>query len=349
MQKIIVTGGAGFIGSHITDLLIENNYEVHVIDNLTTGKKENINKKAVFHEIDIRNLSELKPVFENAYAVFHEAAFPRVQPSIEDPITTQEINVNGTLNVLVAARDAKIKRLIYAASSSAYGDQEKFPLIRSEDPITTQEINVKGALNVLVAARDAKIKRLIYAASSSAYGDQEKFPLIEDMQGRPLSPYGLQKYTGELMCRLFSDIYGLETVSLRYFNVYGPRASDEGAYALVIAKFLKQRKEGTALTIVPDGNQSRAYTHVKDVARANFSALNSEKVGKGEVINIGGVRDYSVNFIADLIGGEKIFIEPRIEPRKTVADISFAKKLLGWEPEIEFTKGVSELKSIYHV
>ena len=300
MQKIIVTGGAGFIGSHITDLLIENNYEVHVIDNLTTGKKENINKKAVFHEIDIRNLSELKPVFENAYAVFHEAAFPRVQPSIEDPITTQEINVNGTLNVLVAARDAKVKRLIYAASSSAYGDQEKFPL-------------------------------------------------TEDMQGRPLSPYGLQKYTGELMCRLFSDIYGLETVSLRYFNVYGPRASDEGAYALVIAKFLKQRKEGTALTIVPDGNQSRAYTHVKDVARANFSALNSEKVGKGEVINIGGVRDYSVNFIADLIGGEKIFIEPRIEPRKTVADISLAKKLLGWEPEIEFTEGVSELKSIYHI
>jgi len=300
MRKIIVTGGAGFIGSHIVDLLLENNYEVHVIDNLLTGKKENINEKAVFHEVDIRNLSELKPVFENAYAVFHEAAFPRVQPSIEDPITTQEINVNGTLNVLVAARDAKIKRLIYAASSSAYGDQEKFPL-------------------------------------------------IEDMQGRPLSPYGLQKYTGELMCRLFSDIYGLETVSLRYFNVYGPRASDEGAYALVIAKFLKQRKEGTALTIVPDGNQSRAYTHVKDVARANFSALNSEKVGKGEVINIGGVRDYSVNFIADLIGGEKIFIEPRIEPRKTVADISFAKKLLGWEPEIEFTKGVSELKSIYHV
>jgi len=300
MQKIIVTGGAGFIGSHITDLLIENNYEVHVIDNLTTGKKENINKKAVFHEIDIRNLSELKPVFENAYAVFHEAAFPRVQPSIEDPITTQEINVNGTLNVLVAARDAKVKRLIYAASSSAYGDQEKFPL-------------------------------------------------TEDMQGRPLSPYGLQKYTGELMCRLFSDIYGLETVSLRYFNVYGPRASDEGAYALVVAKFLKQRKEGTALTIVPDGNQSRAYTHVKDVARANFSALNSEKVGKGEVINIGGVRDYSVNFIADLIGGEKIFIEPRIEPRKTVADISLAKKLLGWEPEIEFTEGVSELKSIYHI
>ena len=300
MRKIIVTGGAGFIGSHIVDLLLENNYEVHVIDNLLTGKKENINEKAVFHEVDIRNLSELKPVFENAYAVFHEAAFPRVQPSIEDPITTQEINVNGTLNVLVAARDAKIKRLIYAASSSAYGDQEKFPL-------------------------------------------------IEDMQGRPLSPYGLQKYTGELMCRLFSDIYGLETVSLRYFNVYGPRASDEGAYALVIAKFLKQRKEGTALTIVPDGNQSRAYTHVKDVARANFSALNSEKVGKGEVINIGGVRDYSVNFIADLIGGEKIFIEPRIEPRKTVADISLAKKLLGWEPEIEFTEGVSELKSIYHI
>src|SRR3990167_1351155 len=157
MRKIIVTGGAGFIGSHIVDLLLENNYEVHVIDNLLTGKKENINEKAVFHEVDIRNLSELKPVFENAYAVFHEAAFPRVQPSIEDPITTQEINVNGTLNVLVAARDAKIKRLIYAASSSAYGDQEKFPL-------------------------------------------------IEDMQGRPLSPYGLQKYTGELMCRLFSDI-----------------------------------------------------------------------------------------------------------------------------------------------
>src|SRR3989338_2054692 len=176
MRKIIVTGGAGFIGSHIVDLLLENNYEVHVIYNLLTGKKENINER--------------------------------------------------------------------------------------------------GSLRVLGGAREAKIKRLIYAASSSAYGDQEKFPLIEDMQGRPLSPYGLQKYTGELMCRLFSDIYGLETVSLRYFNVYGPRASDEGAYALVIAKFLKQRKEGTALTIVPDGNQSRAYTHVKDVARANFSKIS---------------------------------------------------------------------------
>jgi UDP-glucose 4-epimerase len=299
-MKVIVTGGAGFIGSNLADALLEKNFEVHIVDDLSTGKKENINPKAIFHKVDMRDFEKLAPIFEGAKFVFHLAAFPRVEPSIKDPRGTNDINANGTLNVLVAARDAKVKRVIYSASSSAYGNQEIFPL-------------------------------------------------KEVMEARPLSPYGLQKYIGELTCRLFSEIYRMETVSLRYFNVYGPRLSTEGAYALVIGRFLKQRSEGRPLTVVPDGNQSRDFTHVRDVVKANLLAMESSKVGRGEVINIGGGHDYSVNEVADLIGGEKVFIEPRLEPQKTLADTTLAKKLLGWEPLVDFKEGIYELKKMYNI
>lgn len=295
--KVIVTGGAGFIGSHLVEVLVAKNFDVHVIDNLVAGKRENVNSGAKLYEVDIRDFDKIKPIFEGADLVFHLAALPRVQPSIIDPRTTHDTNVTGTLNALVAARDAKVKRVIYSASSSAYGNQDKLPL-------------------------------------------------TEDMPAMPLSPYGLQKYIGELECRLFSEIYGLETVSLRYFNVYGPRASSEGAYALVIGKFLEQRKKGEPLTIVPDGNQSRDFTHVKDVVRANILAAESPRVGKGEVVNIGGGRNYSVNELADIIGGPRIFIEPRTEPKHTLADISKAKELLGWEPQVKFEEGIAELKAL---
>lgn len=292
--KVVVTGGAGFIGSHVVDLLLENGYEVHVVD----ISKRHLNPAAVFHEVNILYFERLTPIFQGADAVFHVAALPRVQPSIQDPRTTHETNVNGVLNVLVAARDAGVRRVVYSASSSAYGDQKMIPL-------------------------------------------------REDMETHPMSPYGLQKYIGELYCRLFSEICKLETVSLRYFNVYGPRASDEGAYALVIARFLAQRKRGEPMTIVPNGTQSRDFTHVRDVARANLLAAQSPNVGKGEVVNIGGGAGYSVLEVAKLIGGPTIFIEPRLEPKQTKADITKAKSLLGWEPAVSFTEGIEELKSLY--
>jgi len=298
-SKIIVTGGAGFIGSNLVDGLIAGGFSnVHVIDNLVAGKQEHINASAKFYKLDIRDFDAIVPVFQDARFVFHLAALPRVQPSILDPRTTHDVNVTGTLNVFLASRDGGVKRVIYAASSSAYGDQEILPL-------------------------------------------------KEDMEARPKSPYGLQKYEGELLARLFSEIYGIETVSLRYFNVYGPRASTEGAYALVIARFLNQRKKGEPMTIVPDGNQSRDYTHVRDVVRANILAAESPKVGKGEVINIGGGYNRTVLEVAELIGGPTVFIEPRIEPKHTLADISRAKNLLGWEPEVRFEDGILELKKLY--
>src|SRR3989338_4109508 len=270
-MKIVVTGGAGFIGSHLVDALVERGFKVHVIDNLSAGKKENVNKKAVLHIADIRNLKEIKPIIRGADYVFHLAALPRVQYSIENPEETHDVNVSGTLNVLFAAKDGGVKRVIYSASSSAYGDQKRMPL-------------------------------------------------LENMPAAPKSPYGLQKYIGELYCRLFSEVYGLPTVSLRYFNVYGPRFNPEGPYALVIGKFILQRKLGQPLTITGDGKQTRDFTHVSDVVRANLLAMESKKVGRGESINIGAGNNQSIHHIAELIGGPVELISARFEPRHTLAD-----------------------------
>lgn len=300
MSNMLVTGGAGFIGSHVVDALVDAGHGVRIIDNLAGGSRDYINPQATFHEKDVRNFEDIAPLFAGVDIVFHLAALPRVQPSIQDPRTTHATNATGTLNVLVAARDAKVKRLVYSASSSAYGDQDTLPL-------------------------------------------------REDMRAHPISPYALQKYEGELMCALFSEIYGLETVSLRYFNVYGPRAASEGAYALVIARFLRQRKNGETLSIVPDGTQSRDFTHVRDVARANLLAAESPRVGKGEVINIGGGHNHTVLEVAKLIGGPHTFVEPRLEPKHTLADISRAKELLGWQPQEEFKSGIAELKQLYRI
>ncbi len=295
MSKCLVTGGAGFIGSNLVDELIIQGDEVVIIDNLTTGKKEYINPKAKFHKADIRDLEKIKPLFKGVDYVFHLAAFPRVQPSIEDPATANDINLNGTLNVLLAARDAKVKKVIYSASSSAYGDQTKMPL-------------------------------------------------TEDMPAHALSPYGLQKYVGELYCRLFSDIYGLATVSLRYFNIYGKRQALEGAYCLVMGLFVNQRLKNQPMTITGDGTNRRDYTSVIDAVRANVLAAKSDKVGKGEVINIGRGSNYSVNELAEMIGGSTVYIEPRIEPKETLADHALAKKLLGWEPTINLPEWLEGYK-----
>jgi nucleoside-diphosphate-sugar epimerase len=213
-----------------------------------------------------------------------------------------------------------------------------------ENPIDTHEVNVNGTLNVLEACRLNKVKRLIFASSSAVYGDQEIVPIVEGAIEKPISPYGAHKYIGEVYCGLYSRICGLETVSLRYFNVYGPRQSHTGAYASVIARFVDLKKNGKPLTVVGDGNQLRSYVHVYDIVQANILAMKSQKVGHGEFMNIGAKEEHSVNQIAGMIGGDVVFIDPRVEPKVSSADISKARDLLDWEPRVEFDQGLIELK-----
>ncbi len=298
LQKAIVTGGAGFIGHHLVNVLVDAGFEVHVIDNLSNGNRKLVNKKALFYKADITDAAALAKVFKKAgegALVFHLACLPRVGFSIENPRETHAANVDGTFNVLMAARES-------------------------------------GA------------KRVVYSASSSAYGDQKIMPLVETMVANPKSPYGLQKHVGELYCSMFSKIYGLETVSLRYFNVYGPDQPISGGYAQAIPKFLDQARRGKAVTETGDGKQTRDCTHVSDVVRANLLAAKSSRVGKGEVMNIGSGKSYSMNEVARLIGGEVVHIAARLEPRDTRADVSLAKKLIGWAPKGALKKGIEELK-----
>lgn len=294
-HKVVVTGGAGFIGSHLVHALAEEGYDVHAVDTLVGGFKRKLHPRAKLHKIDIRDFEELRDIFNGARYVFHLAALPRVQYSIENPAETNEVNIGGTLNVLRAAQEAEVKRVVYAASSSAYGDQKTLPL-------------------------------------------------HEELPANPKSPYGLQKYVGELYCRVFSEVHGLPTVSLRYFNVYGPGFDPEGEYALVIGKFLKLRSEGKPLTITGNGEQTRDFTHVRDVVRANMLAANSKRVGKGESINIGAGNNVSINRVVELIGGAVEYLPPRIEPKHTLADTRRAEKLLGWKPEVPLEEGIAELK-----
>ncbi len=297
-KKVLVTGGAGFIGHSLVHELIKRGYEVRIIDNLSTGKKENLHPDADFKFADITKLDEIKPYFEGIDGVFHTAALPRVPLSIEKPHETHDANVNGTLNVLIAARDGGVKKMVYSASSSAYGEQEVMPL-------------------------------------------------HEELPAQPMHPYGLQKYIGELYCKIFSEIYKLPTVSLRYFNVYGPGMADEGAYVTVISVFKQLHEAGKPLTIFGDGEQTRDFTHINDAVRANILALESNEVGKGEVINIGASDNHSVNEIAGMFGDERVFLEPRIEAKHTRADIRKAKELIGWEPQVKFRNGMKELFDIW--
>ncbi len=292
MEKVIVTGGAGFIGSHIVDALVDKGYEVHVIDDLSAGKKENVNAKAVLHVLDIRDREKLAPVFHDAKYVFHEAAVPRVQYSIEYPEETHDINVNGLLNVLEASRASGVKRLVFASSAAVYGEPDCLPI-------------------------------------------------SEDLPFAPLSPYAAHKCIGEVYLKLYAQIYGLPTVSLRYFNVYGPRLDPEGAYPLAIGCFLKCLKENKPLPVYGDGTQTRDFVHVEDVVRANLLAMLSEKVGHGEAINIGTGARTSVNRLAELIGGPVEHLPPRVEPHDAEAEIRLVGEALGWYPSIDLEKGIN--------
>ncbi len=295
-MKILVTGGAGFIGSHLVDRLIKDGHQVTIIDNLSTGYKRNLNHQAKFIQADIRNLTQIKKNFVGKDFIFHLAALPRIQPSIVDPHLTNENNIGGTLNVLLASSTARVKRLIYSASSSCYG---------TNNP-----------------------------------------PLKEDDKPHCLNPYAVSKYTGEIYCQLFSELYGLDTVSLRYFNVYGPRADSRGDYATVIPIFLRQKKQKKPLTIVGDGKKRRDFTYIDDVIEANIKAMKYKRKFNGEVINIGAGRNYSINQLAKIIGGRTVRIPPRPgEAKATLADNSKAKKILNWEPKVDLKEGIKRLIS----
>lgn len=301
-KKVIVTGGAGFIGSHVVDLLVKNGYSVVVFDNLLTGCKEYINKKAKFLKIDVTDsnkvfemVSEIKP-----YAIYHLAALPRIVRSINDPIGTNNINVNGTLIMLEAAKSNGVKRFIYSSSSSVYGKQKSYLLKESFTP-------------------------------------------------HPISHYALQKLIGEMYCSFYAEYFGMEIVSLRYFNVYGKRQPDKGIYSLVVGKFLKKLSKGEKLPVYGNGKQTRDFTFVSDVASANLLSLTSDiPKGKNMILNIGTSKETSINQIVKYLNGVAEYIVPnprgRYEEQRKVANIQLAKKFLGWEPKIMLKDGLKKLQ-----
>ncbi|MFO7865581.1 MAG: SDR family oxidoreductase [Candidatus Aminicenantes bacterium] len=296
----LVTGGAGFIGSHIVEKLILNGHKVRVFDNLSTGRMENlapVEKKIDFSKEDIRDRGRLVQAMSGIDMVFHQAALPSVPRSIEEPRACHEVNITGTLNVLLAARQAGVQRVIYAGSSSAYGDT---PVL----------------------------------------------PKKEDMPPSPLSPYALAKLTGEYYCRVFSLVYGLETITLRYFNVFGPRQNPESQYAAVIPKFIQAVLNGEKPAVFGDGGQTRDFTYVGNVADANILAARAEKTS-GNVVNVAAHIQISLNQLLNTlenISGRKI--HPRYEPprpgdvRHSFADISRARQLLGYSPAVSFEEGL---------
>ena len=292
--KSLVTGGLGFIGSNLVDLLVEEGHEVSVIDNLTTGHKENANKEARYHLADIRKYERIKPIFEGIDYVFHLAALPRVEPSIHNPMASDSINTQGSLNVFFAAKEAGVKKVIFSSSSSIYGD------------VPPKKVS-------------------------------------ETLSPNPLSPYGLQKLFGEQYLELFHKLYGLNSVSLRYFNVYGNRQPLEGAYVPVVGIWFRQLEAGELPTITGDGTNSRDFVNVKDVAQANLKAVLTKTEGHN-YLNIGSGTNNSLNDLCDLVSKKREYIESRIEPAFTLADISKAKKILNWSPQIDVIKWIKENK-----
>ena len=285
MKKVIVTGGAGFIGSTLVDKLIDDGLDVIVLDNLSTGKESNINPKAEFIKCDV---SKDRPLFNDVDTVFHLAATPQVQHSIENP---------------------------------------------------TDNNNLDSVINMLNISKKSGVKRFIFTSSSAVYGNPKYTPIDENHPTNPLSPYGLHKLVGEQYCKLYSDVYGLDTVSLRYFNAYGERMSNEGAYKSVISVFKEQHKKKEPLNIVNDGEQRRDYVHVDDIVKANLiCGFKKDKPFNGEIYNVGSGVAYSVNEIADMFGGEKKYGEKRIEPKNTIAETAKINLDLDWESTESLSK-----------
>lgn len=287
MSKIIVTGGAGFIGSHIVDTLVNQNHHVVVIDNLSSPFHEHFyfNSQAEYQQLDIADYDAIRPVFEGVEYVFHLAAESRIQPTIENPLLAFKTNTMGTVNILQASREAGVKRVMYSSTSSSY-----------------------GSANVP--------------------------PLVETMYEDCLNPYSVSKVAGEKACKMYYDLFGLETVVFRYFNVYGPREPTKGAYAPVVGLFMRQHKAAEPLTIVGDGEQRRDFTYIDDVVNANMLAMTIDHTQYGTVFNVGTGCNHSVLELAALISNNIQFVPPRLgEARETLADNTKIKTVLGWEPK----------------
>ena len=305
LEKALVTGGAGFIGSHLVDYLLKEDYGVTVLDNFSSGRIENLaqhkkNKNKKIVNADAADFNKIKKYFNGIDYVFHLAALADIVPSIKNPLSYHHSNVEGTISVLEASR-----------------------------------IN--------------NVKRFVYAASSSCYGIPDKYPTPETASTNPQYPYALTKYLAEQYVMHWNKVYDLPSLSLRMFNVYGPRSRTSGAYGAVFGVFLAQKIAKKPFTIVGDGNQTRDFVFVGDVVKAYVLSAKSDL--KGEIFNVGSGEDQSVNKLANLLGGEKkIYIPKRPgEPDKTLADITQIKKKIGWQPEISLEEGVKiMLKNIEH-
>jgi UDP-glucose 4-epimerase len=308
MSKYLVTGGAGFIGSHIVEELLRRGEKVRIIDNLSTGKIDNIKdflSEVEFIEGDLRDINKVREAVKGIDYILHQAAIPSVPRSIADPISSNSSNVDGTLNLLFAAKEAKVKRVVIASSSSVYGDSEILPK-------------------------------------------------TEEFTPNPISPYAVTKLVKELYARVFYQIYGLETVSLRYFNVFGPRQDPTSQYAAVIPRFITKMLKGESPVIFGDGEQSRDFTYVKNVVEANILASISDKVGHGEVINIACGESITlnqlVNRINEIIGTniKPIYTKPRPgDIRHSLASVNRAKELLGYTVKVSFLDGLKETINWY--
>jgi nucleoside-diphosphate-sugar epimerase len=306
MARVLVTGGAGFIGSHIAEALSARNDEVRVVDSLITGHRANLAHVPGIDFMlgDLSDLDVARRAVEGVEVVFHQAAIPSVPRSVADPITSNQANVDATLTLLVAARDAGVKRVVYAASSSAYGNAAELP------------------------------KR-------------------EDMPNAPLSPYALQKLVGEQYMQMFTQLYGLETVSIRYFNVFGPRQDPSSPYSGVISLFTSALVEGRAPTIYGDGEQTRDFTYVANVVDGVLRAAAAPGVA-GEVINVATGGRISLNrlfkALADLLGSDvkPVYAAPRAgDVRDSQADIDKARRLLGYQPTVSLEQGLERTLQWY--
>ncbi len=300
-MKTLVTGGCGFIGSHLAEQLLSQGHEVVILDNLSCGRLANIvsfEKHPKLHLVtaDIVDREQIVSAFSGIEWVFHLAGIADIVPSIERPDAYFQNNVVGTLNVLQCARDAGVKRLVYAASSSSYGIPVQYPT-------------------------------------------PETSPI------RPQYPYALTKYMGEELVLHWAEVYKLPGVSLRLFNVYGPRSRTTGAYGAVFGVFLAQKLNGKPYTVVGDGKQTRDFTYVTDVANAFVHAAQTQV--SGEAINVGSGNHYSVNYLVNLLGGQKVHIPKRPgEPDCTFADTAKIKRLLNWLPQVSFEQGVQNMLDV---
>jgi len=304
-MKYLVTGGAGFIGSNIVKKLLENGEKVRVLDNFATGKRENLfpfrdNKNFKLYEGDLRSFHIVRNAVKGVDYILHQGALPSVPRSINDPITTNDVNILGTLNILEAAKE--------------FG-----------------------------------VKRVVYASSSSVYGNSEKLPKIEDMPVAPLSPYAISKYTAERYCQVYYKIYGLETICLRYFNIFGLGQDPTSQYSAVIPKFVKLIKEDKQPVIYGDGTQSRDFTYVDNVVEANLLVCTAKNVA-GEVFNIACGKRYTVLQLAEIINKilgkniDPVFEKERVgDVKHSQAKIEKAKKMLGFEVVCGFEKGLRKL------